>query len=154
MDMGFPREAAVEAMLSTGNVDQAADYLLSMSYNPARAVSFGTIHFSVFDEDEQIRRAIEMSLGPSMAVNFCDVFTLSLKPYIHVRAYDLAYDYPPPNALGVIRSWSSIPPPKVASHTHSILTLPPTDQSHMYAVCPTPYQDMTFQLKSINFITY
>jgi len=32
----------------------------------------------------------------------------------------------PPNALQVIRSWSSLPPPKkVASHTQSILTLPP-----------------------------
>lgn len=63
MDMGFSRDAAAEALLSTRNVDQAADYLLNMSYAPARAVSFGTIQFSVFDEEEQIRRAIEMSLG-------------------------------------------------------------------------------------------
>jgi len=31
-------------------------------------------------------------------------------------------------------------------------TLPPT-LSKSYAVCPTPYQDMTFQLKSIHFNT-
>jgi len=43
------------------------------------------------------------------------------------------------------------PHKKVAIHTQSILTLPPTDYKS-YAVCPTPYQDMTF-LKSMNFTT-
>jgi len=58
----------------------------------------------------------------------------------------------PPNALQVIRSLSSLPPQKVACHTQSILTLPP-NRLKSHAVCPTPYQNKIFQLKSINFTT-
>jgi len=73
------------------------------------------------------------------------------KPYIRVRAYDLAYDYPPPPTLSKSYAVGLPYPQKVASHTQSIFTLPNRPKS--YAVCPTPYQDMTFQLKSINFTT-
>jgi len=55
---------------------------------------------------------------------------------IRVRAYDLAYDYPPPNALQVIRSWSYLPPKSRKSYAVNFHPPPPTDQSHTQCVRP------------------
>jgi len=62
----------------------------------------------------------------------------SCVPNIRVRAYDLAYDYPPPQRSQSHTQLVFPPPQKVACHTQSILTLPP-NRLKSYAVCPTPY---------------
>jgi len=58
----------------------------------------------------------------------------------------------PPNALQVIRSWSSLPSKSRMSYAVKF-DPPPPNRLKSYAVCPTPYQNMIFQLKSINFTT-
>jgi len=42
---------------------------------------------------------------------------------------------------------------KVKMYKYAVNFDPPPNRPKSYAVCPTPYQDMTFQLKSINFTT-
>jgi len=74
-------------------------------------------------------------------------FLYFLLSFIHVRAYDLANEYPPPNALQVIRSWSSLPHPKVASHTQSILTLPPRPTKVIRSVSDHPLPRYQFSLE-------
>uniref|UniRef100_A0A915HR54 UBA domain-containing protein n=1 Tax=Romanomermis culicivorax TaxID=13658 RepID=A0A915HR54_ROMCU len=56
IDMGFTREAAIEALITTPNVDQAAEYLLTMSLRNPRGSTQA-------DEEDQLRQAIALSLG-------------------------------------------------------------------------------------------
>jgi len=46
-----------------------------------------------------------------------------------------------------------LPSPQKIRKSYAVNFDPPPNRSKLYAVCPTLYQDMTFQLKSINFTT-
>ncbi|XP_015767939.1 PREDICTED: E3 ubiquitin-protein ligase HUWE1-like [Acropora digitifera] len=60
MDMGFTHEAARLALLNTGSLEEATDYILNHPHAPpARELG---LDFDMFEED-QMMRAIAMSLG-------------------------------------------------------------------------------------------
>jgi len=63
--------------------------------------------------------ALRPALGAVGAENL--PFKIQCLLTIHVRAYD----YPPPNALQVIRSWSSLPPPKKSRKSYAVNFDPP-----------------------------
>lgn len=78
MDMGFPRERCIEAIQSTGSLDQATDYLLTNPFPPpsvpvvgqSRGAAGGSSFQSasipgVADQDE-LMRAIAISLGENV----------------------------------------------------------------------------------------
>ena len=75
MDMGFPRDRCIEAIRNTSTLDQATEYLLNNPIPPlrvseglvgvplvTRAPAGGASSFS-FGEQDELRRAIEMSLA-------------------------------------------------------------------------------------------
>ena len=81
MDMGFPRERAIEALQSTNSLDQATDYLLNNPLPPLRQPSLGSrfappslgqlgaaFDFSSGEQDD-LMRAIAMSLGENVIVS-------------------------------------------------------------------------------------
>ncbi|KAJ8983063.1 hypothetical protein NQ317_007105 [Molorchus minor] len=59
MDMGFPREHAIEAILNSSTLEQATDYLLSNPPHLARSAN----SMEVESEDDQVLQAIAISLG-------------------------------------------------------------------------------------------
>ncbi|XP_046406854.1 E3 ubiquitin-protein ligase HUWE1 isoform X2 [Ischnura elegans] len=61
MDMGFKREHCVEALLHTSGLEQATDYLLS-NPPPSRNSQIQAMDIDM-SEDDQVQRAIAMSLG-------------------------------------------------------------------------------------------
>ncbi|XP_059588545.1 E3 ubiquitin-protein ligase HUWE1 isoform X3 [Alligator mississippiensis] len=65
MDMGFPREHAMEALLSTSTMEQATEYLLT---HPPPLAGAGVRDLSMSEED-QMMRAIAMSLGQDIPMD-------------------------------------------------------------------------------------
>ncbi|XP_068162223.1 E3 ubiquitin-protein ligase HUWE1 isoform X10 [Antennarius striatus] len=59
MDMGFSREHAMEALLNTSTMEQATEYLLT---HPPPLLG-GTVRDLTMSEEDQMMRAIAMSLG-------------------------------------------------------------------------------------------
>lgn len=60
IDMGFPREHAIEALLHSSTLEQATDYLLS---NPPHLSRTAGNSMEIESEDDQVLQAIAISLG-------------------------------------------------------------------------------------------
>jgi len=69
MDMGFPRERCVEAMTAVGgSLDAATDYLLNNPLPPLQQ-SLATGFGGQGGEQDDLMRAIAMSLGENVMVS-------------------------------------------------------------------------------------
>ncbi|XP_054168845.1 E3 ubiquitin-protein ligase HUWE1-like isoform X3 [Oppia nitens] len=67
VDMGFARELAIDALMQTNSLEQATDYLLSHP-GPLRSTPGLPTDWDMSEED-QMMRAIAMSLGENITVN-------------------------------------------------------------------------------------
>jgi len=66
MDMGFSRDMCEEALSQTSSLEQATDYLLNHPVPRSRSLSQATTMDTDMSEDDQMQRAIAISLGESV----------------------------------------------------------------------------------------